>query len=79
MRLAKIMQWQNLLRNRLLRSETHGPDTPIFAEDMEYQNHKRIEFGPEILGAMFDFPRYKLDELDLLSMTIQGLMEAEYA
>lgn len=41
--------------------------------------HHRGNSGVHGLGVRGFYTRYKLDELDLLSMTIQGLMEAEYA
>lgn len=41
--------------------------------------HHRGSSGVHGLGVRGFYTRYKLDELDLLSMTIQGLMEAEYA
>ena len=43
------------------------------------QYHHTGSGGVHGLGVRGFYTRYKLDELDLLSMTIQWLMEAEYA
>ena len=41
--------------------------------------HHRGSSGVHGLGVRGFYTRYKLDELDLLSMTIQGLMEVDHA
>lgn len=41
--------------------------------------HHRGNSGVHGLGVRGFYTRYKLDELDLLSMTIQGLMEVDHA